>query len=131
MMLVPRRSFLLGLGSLLCAPAVVRASSLMPLRASWHDWGEIVIDDWLRPNGDSRLQDLDLLGKARDYALQRRLKIAKFELETVATPIEYKFQLLFDGNSEAYQHSMRRLSVMFKTRELNPDRTIELLPDLK
>jgi hypothetical protein len=128
MILVPRRSFLLGLGSLLCAPAVVRASSLMPLRASWHDWGEIVIDDWVRPNGDRRLQDLGLLGKARDYALVRQLKVAKFELATIDMPFEYKFHA---PDGEAYRHSMRRLSVMFKTRELNPDRTIELLPDLK
>lgn len=30
--MIPRRSFLLGLGSLIAAPAIVRASSLMPVR---------------------------------------------------------------------------------------------------
>jgi hypothetical protein len=33
MMLIGRRSFLAGLGSLIAAPAVVRAASLMPVRA--------------------------------------------------------------------------------------------------
>lgn len=32
-MILPRRSFLAGLGSLLAAPAIVRAESLMPVKA--------------------------------------------------------------------------------------------------
>ena len=32
-MLLPRRGFLLGLGAMLCAPAIVRVESIMPVRA--------------------------------------------------------------------------------------------------
>lgn len=37
-MILPRRQFLTGLASLIAAPAVVRASSLMPVKAlTWRD----------------------------------------------------------------------------------------------
>ena len=40
-MIIPRRSFLIGLGSLIAAPAIVRASSLMPV-------GGVVMDAYGR-----------------------------------------------------------------------------------
>lgn len=47
---IPRRRFLIGLGALVAAPAIVRASSLMPVRcvpdAYWRD-GPIFVEDGL------------------------------------------------------------------------------------
>lgn len=47
-----RRSFMLGLGALVCAPAIVRATSLMPVKAlldekPWEFVMHVDKDDWL------------------------------------------------------------------------------------
>lgn len=43
-MLIARRSFLTGLVSSLAAPAIVRATSLMPIRTVWRANGILTID---------------------------------------------------------------------------------------
>lgn len=43
-LLLPRRKFLLGAAALLAAPAIVRASSLMPIKAQ-----DSVVETYLRP----------------------------------------------------------------------------------
>jgi hypothetical protein len=46
-MLIDRRKLLVGLGSLIAAPAVVRAASLMPVRRPPLIWGPIEFSDRL------------------------------------------------------------------------------------
>jgi hypothetical protein len=127
-MLLTRRLFAGGLLSALAAPAIVPASSLMPVRASWHFWGEITLESWMAATGIELQQDTMLLAKARDYALARALKVTKFELTTVDATVEYKFPELSGYSTEKYllPKTKRQLMVRLETREYNPDRIVEI-----
>lgn len=48
MPLIGRRSLLIGLSSLLVAPSIVRASSLMPINAKLAEAARLPLETWLR-----------------------------------------------------------------------------------
>jgi hypothetical protein len=73
MTILPRRGFLLGLAASICAPAIVRATSLMPVKSLWVPWGEIEIENWL--GFDQRRTDLDLFNVIKELALEHTLRI--------------------------------------------------------
>ena len=55
---LPRRGFLLGLGALIAAPAVVRASSLMPVRAFKQLTAQEYVDLIMKPMIDKLNQQI-------------------------------------------------------------------------
>lgn len=105
-MISTRRGFLGGLLSALAAPAIVRAELLMPVKVVFMPWGEIDIDDEIRP--DPLRQDDWLCRQIDRFAAEYGLTMAH----------EPEFQTL--GRSSDYFYSpFRRATVRFVTD--NPD----------
>lgn len=63
-----RRGFLVGMGLVLAAPAIVRASSLMPVR-SFNDRSHLIPDDfwWIGPAPDLTNNEITAGAAARLY----------------------------------------------------------------
>jgi hypothetical protein len=67
-LVIPRRKFLIGLGALVAAPAIVRASSLMPVKLmQWSDWHHYAV---VRRGGAVKIYlDSQLLGAPENVPL--------------------------------------------------------------
>ncbi len=88
-MLIRRRQFLIGLSAVICAPAIVRASNLMPVRA------DDPLIDWIQyqnyPFGTAR-PETDYISGSFEF-IPRRAKLSRYKkrLDELSKPWDHLY----------------------------------------